>query len=100
MNFTEKVYKVVHRIPKGNVATYGQVAKMAGNVRAARAVGMAMSQNKDTKKIPCHRVVSSTGALTGYAFGGITSKKKLLQSEGVVFKKEKVDLNVSLWSGK
>lgn len=93
--FTERVCEIVQRIPRGKVATYGQVARLAGNAKASRAVGMCMHGNTDTKKVPCHRVVSSTGALTGYVFGGVSAKKKILQSEGVAFKGERVDLDLS-----
>ncbi len=97
-SFKTAVYSLVHTIPNGKVMTYGQVAKLCGNPKAARAVGMCMSTNTDTKKVPCHRVVSSTGTLTGYAFGGVLAKKKLLVGEGVCFKGDRVDLEKSLWS--
>jgi len=92
------VYAVVAAIPSGKVATYGQIAKLAGAPGAARAVGMCMRHNKDTKAVPCHRVVGSTGKLTGYAYGdGIPSKRKMLEREGVKFKNESVDLTLSGW---
>lgn len=94
----EKVYKLTRSIPKGKVATYGQLAKLAGNKKAARAVGLFMRTNPDAPRTPCHRVVSSTGELTGYsAAGGLTKKRQMLLSEGVVFKGKKVDLSVSKW---
>lgn len=97
--FTEQVYRVVSGIPKGKVATYGQIARLAGNVKAARAVGMAMRNNKDTNKVPCHRVVGATGALTGYAYGnGTRTKMELLKKEGVKFREQKIDLSQSLWN--
>ena len=97
-SFRHRVYDVVSSIPKGKVATYGQVAKLAGAPGAARAVGMCMHTNRDTKKVPCHRVVGSTGKLTGYAYGdGLTTKKKLLAKEGVAFKGDAVDLAQSAW---
>lgn len=100
-SFTTTVRAVVASIPKGKVATYGQVAKLAGHPGAARAVGMVMRTNKDTKAVPCHRVVGSTGALTGYAYGdGIKSKKLILEREGVDFKGDKVNLAASGWSPK
>ncbi len=99
VTFQEKVYKLAQQIPKGKVATYKQLAKLAGNVKAARAVGMSMSRNTDIKKVPCHRVVASDGQLTGYAFGGINAKKALLQKEGVIFAHNKVDLAASEWRG-
>lgn len=98
--FTSRVYQIASKIPKGKVLTYGQIAKLAGNARASRAVGNAMRNNKDTKAVPCHRVVGSTGALTGYAYGaGITTKKSLLTKEGVKFRGDKVDLASSGWKG-
>lgn len=97
-SFTERVYEFVSRIPKGKVATYGQIARLAGNAKASRAVGMAMRNNKDTGKVPCHRVVGSTGALTGYAYGnGIRTKREKLKKEGVEFKEQRVNLTESLW---
>ncbi|HWU24569.1 MAG TPA: MGMT family protein [Candidatus Paceibacterota bacterium] len=96
--FTTTVRAVVASIPKGKVATYGQVAALAGHPGAARAVGMVMRTNKDTKAVPCHRVVGSTGALTGYAYGdGVKSKKLMLEREGVTFKGDKIDLSTSGW---
>ena len=95
--FKARVYAATAKIPKGKVATYGLVAKLAGHPRAARAVGQLMARNKDTKKVPCHRVVGSTGALTGYAFDGVGAKRKKLIDEGVSFKGAKVDLSKSLW---
>lgn len=98
-SFSTTVRAVVASIPKGKVATYGQVAKLAGSPGAARAVGSIMRTNKDTKAVPCHRVVGSTGALTGYAYGsGLSTKRKMLSSEGVAFRGEKVDLTISGWS--
>jgi O-6-methylguanine DNA methyltransferase len=97
-DFSARVYKIVSAIPKGKVATYGQVARLAGSAGAARAVGMCMRHNKDTKKVPCHRVVGSTGRLTGYAYGsGLPTKKKMLEKEGVKFRKDSVDLAASGW---
>lgn len=99
-SFTSRVHAIVASIPKGRVATYGQVAKAAGNAKASRAVGMAMSRNRDPKAVPCHRVVSSTGALTGYGMGkGIITKKSILKKEGVLFTGEKVNLEASGWKG-
>lgn len=95
--FSIKVYRIAAKIPKGKVATYGQLARLAGSARAARAVGQLMSRNTDTDKIPCHRVVSSAGALTGYAFGGVSAKRNKLLDERVSFKGSKINLADSLW---
>jgi O-6-methylguanine DNA methyltransferase len=98
--FTERVYGIAARIPKGKVLTYGRLAALAGRPGAARAVGNAMRLNKDTKAVPCHRVVGATGHLTGYAYGsGITTKKEMLAKEGVAFRGERIDLARSEWDG-
>ncbi|MDB5264690.1 MAG: hypothetical protein JWN64_261 [Parcubacteria group bacterium] len=99
--FADKVRTISGKIPPGKVATYGQLATLAGSPGAARAVGAVMRTNKDRKAVPCHRVVGSNGSLTGYAFGkGTSTKKSILSKEGVVFKGEKVDLSVSGWKPK
>lgn len=98
--FKTKVYALAAKIPPGKVATYGQIAKLAGSPGAARAVGMCMRNNRDTAKVPCHRVVASDGALTSYAFGGVTTKAAKLKREGVAFVGNKVDLARSKWSGR
>lgn len=96
-DFKIKVYELAKQIPPGKVATYGQLAKLAGHSGAARAVGQFMKTNPDPRVIPCHRVVSSNGNLTGYSLGnGILTKKQLLIREGVIFKGDKVDLTQSL----
>lgn len=97
-SFEEKVYKLCRSIPKGKVATYGQLARLAGKPKAARAIGYYMRTNEDVPHTPCHRVVSSDGSLTGYSGrGGIAAKKKMLVKEGVHFKNNKVELGYSLW---
>ena len=79
--FTRRIYEVVKQIPKGCVASYGQVAQLAGNPRGARGVGFALHRNPEPGVIPCHRVVGSHGSLTGYA-GGLAAKARLLAHEG------------------
>lgn len=93
----EKIYEFVKTIPKGKVATYGQIAIYLGNKKMARVVGNILHNNTDPKNIPCHRVVNSNGRLAySYAFGGLDAQRSLLESEGVVFKNsECVDLIVS-----
>lgn len=98
--FKDRVYELTRRIPKGKVATYGQLAALAGSPGAARAVGDAMRTNPHIPKTPCHRVVGASGALTGYAAGsGVPTKKNMLLAEGVIFKGDKVDLTRSGWKG-
>ena len=93
----ENIYEFVKIIPKGKVATYGQIALHLGNRNFARAVGNILHSNPDPEHIPCHRVVNSKGRLSrSYAFGGIEAQRRLLVSEGVVFKNNQVvDLSVS-----
>lgn len=78
--FTERVYEVVAKIPKGKVMTYKDVAVKIGRPNSARAVGTALSKNYNTK-IPCHRVIRSDGKMGGYNRGGIKSKLQLLKKE-------------------
>ncbi len=93
--FTEKVYDVVAKIPRGKVLTYQEVARLAGSPGASRAVGTAMKNNPDLKTVPCHRVVGSDGEMHGYsAGGGIASKIKLLKREGVGFIGDKARLDL------
>ena len=86
MNTFEKIYEVVKSIPKGKVATYGQVAFLAGNPRWARVVGYALHINPEPGTIPCHRVVNRRGEVApGFAFGGEDIQRQLLEAEGIVF---------------
>jgi O-6-methylguanine DNA methyltransferase len=96
--FSDNVYRILRTVPKGKVVTYGQLARLAGSSRAARAVGMLMANNDDAPQTPCHRVVASDGSLHGYSAGdGLPTKKKMLVEEGVTFKGNKVDLKASQW---
>ena len=79
--FTARVLAAVRRIPAGRVATYGDIAALAGRPGAARAVGNIM-RDCGSRDVPCHRVVAAAGGLGGY--GGETAlKRSLLQAEGV-----------------
>ena len=86
MNTFEKIYEQVKKIPKGKVATYGQIAIMAGNPHWAQIVGYALHSNPEPGVIPCHRVVSKDGKIAkSFAFGGENAQRDLLTSEGVIF---------------
>ncbi len=90
---TKRIYEAVKKIPKGKVATYADVAEMAGDRKMARAVGNALHKNPDPSTIPCHRVVNSKGELAGeYAFGGAWKQAQILESEGVEITEGKVNL--------
>lgn len=95
--FFTKVYEVVAHIPKGKVLSYKDVAKLAGSPKASRAAGMAMKCNPDTTIVPCHRVVASDGSMHGYSMGGVSVKIQKLKDEGVIFVKDRVDLQKSRW---
>lgn len=80
----DKIYEAVISIPKGKVATYGQIAVMAGNRGYARIVGNALHKNPAPGVIPCHRVVNAKGRLApSFAFGGASEQQRLLEAEGV-----------------
>lgn len=97
-NSYEKIYDVVRQIPKGTVATYGQVAELAGNKRWARVVGYALHVNPDPDGIPCYRVVNREGRLSdAFAFGGVNQQKVLLEKDGVEVVDNCVDLKRYQW---
>lgn len=81
-------------IPRGKVATYGQIAAHMGNQNLARAVGNILHQNPDPGHFPCHRVVSSKGQVSpSFAFGGADAQRRLLEQEGIAFKPDgRIDL--------
>lgn len=79
-DFADKVRMIVSKIPKGSVLTYKEVARLAGNPKAFRAVGNIMRKNYDPS-IPCHRVIGSDGKMRGYN-RGIKNKIRLLRAEG------------------
>jgi methylated-DNA-[protein]-cysteine S-methyltransferase len=79
--FQRRVLSVVRRIPAGRVATYGDIAVLAGAPRAARAVGTIMRKCRDAR-VPCHRVIGAGGGLGGYG-GNLQVKRELLRAEGL-----------------
>jgi methylated-DNA-protein-cysteine methyltransferase-like protein len=95
----EKIYDAVKLIPYGKVATYGQIALLAGNPRWSRVVGYALHVNPDPSAIKCYRVVNRFGETsTAFAFGGQDVQRQLLEGEGVVFLPDgRVDLDKYLW---
>lgn len=91
----EKIYDAVLQIPYGKVATYGQIAVMAGNRNYARIVGNALHRNPAPNIIPCYRVVNAKGRLApSFAFGGIEEQQKLLESEGIEVNNGFVNLEI------
>lgn len=91
-------YQLVKKIPRGKVATYGQLARICG-FKTPRYAGYLLSKNEDPENIPCHRVVNSKGEIAGsYAFGGLAVKKQRLITEGIEIKNNKIDLKKYLWN--
>jgi len=99
--YYHKIYSVVSKIPRGKVATYGQIATLAGIGRNARMVGYALSALPENLNIPWHRVINSRGEIS-YAptRGGYDSlQQKLLETEGVKFDScGKIDLSIFKWN--
>lgn len=97
---SKRIYDAVKKIPYGRVATYGQIAEVAGDKNMARAVGNALHKNPDPENIPCFRVVNSKGELAGeFAFGGAGAQARLLEAEGIEVASGKVDLKKFQWDG-
>lgn len=94
----EQIYDVVRQIPRGRVATYGQVAALAGNKRWARVVGYALHVNPDPENIPCYRVVTKDGCVSAaFAFGGENRQVELLKADGVRFRDGHVIMEEYQW---
>lgn len=98
MNFNQKVYEIVKKVPKGKVTTYGEIARKLGNPRWSRQVGWALHANNSTQ-VPCHRVVDRTGRVApNFAFDGAKEQRRRLEVEGVQFQDEMhVDLDKFIW---
>ena len=98
-SFYERVYALVHEIPYGRVATYGQLAWLSGSPRASRIVGAAMAKAPGGRNLPCHRVIYTDGRLCqGGAFGGMEIQRQLLLKEGITFLQDsRVDIKNNLW---
>lgn len=101
MNTFERIYAVVRRIPRGRVATYGQVAMLAGNPHWSQVVGYALHVNPDPEGIPCYRVVNRFGEVSSaFAFGGGNRQRELLEADGIELLPDgRVDLRRYCWDG-
>lgn len=98
--FYNKIYEIIQQIPTGKVATYGQIAVLAGKPHAARAVGWALNAAKKEMDLPWHRVINASGKSSLPETSGRILQQLLLESEGVVFENNKIDLALFLWNGK
>ncbi len=98
---TRRIYEAVKKIPKGRVATYGQIAALAGNPRMSRAVGNALHRNPDGDRIPCYRVVNAKGELAQeFVFGGKAVQQKRLEADGIEVVNGRIDLDRYGWRPK
>jgi len=94
------VYRLVSRIPRGRVATYGQIAALLGAPRAARAVGYAMKRCPQGDGLPWHRVLNARGGISLRAnVSGMITQRLLLEREGLAFRNDRVDLRRHRWVG-
>jgi O-6-methylguanine DNA methyltransferase len=100
--FRMNVYKLLCKIPRGRVTTYGAIARRLGGKRYSRAVGTAVAKNPFPLIVPCHRVVPASGKVGNYGMGGrepstgTYMKRRLLELEGVKFRNQKVS-EKSMW---
>ena len=99
MTFYDAVYAAVRLIPQGKVATYGQIAALAGSPKASRVVGSALCRCKDPT-VPCHRVVNRLGGMAPQGtFGLPGEQERRLLAEGITLRKDAtVDLSIYLWN--
>lgn len=99
LEFAKKVYDIVATIPAGKVATYGQIAKMAGDSGAAQEVGRILNRVDPSRNLPCHRVVNQKGSMApGFVFGGEMKQRLMLEEEGITFNGEgNINMMFHLW---
>jgi len=98
--FTLRVINLIHSIPSGKVTTYGSIAAMAGNRRAARQVARILHSSSRKEHLPWHRVINREGRISLARQQGYEDQKELLENEGIIFDvSDKIDLNIFLWQG-
>lgn len=94
----QRIWRVIARIPVGNVATYGQIAKLAGLGRAARQVGYALRHSPSDLQLPWHRVINARGEIAlPKNSDAFQQQKQRLTEEGVVFRHGRIDLKTYAW---
>ena len=100
MTFSSQIISLIKRIPRGKVASYGQIAALAGNPRGARAVIWLLHSSSGKEKLPWHRVINSRGTISLQPGQGYEEQRALLESEGVEFGLQgKIDLKRFQWPG-
>jgi methylated-DNA-protein-cysteine methyltransferase-like protein len=100
LEFNKRIYEIARMIPPGKVATYGQLAFMAGMPRGARMAGRAMKNAPLDLDIPCHRVVNAAGEMApDHVFENHRHQRSMLEAEGVIFKSNgKINMKLCLWN--
>jgi methylated-DNA-protein-cysteine methyltransferase-like protein len=99
LSFHHRVVAVIKKIPRGKVATYGQIAALAGDPRGARQVVRVLHSSSQKERLPWHRVINARGRISLPHGGGYELQKAMLDDEGVEFGKEgNIDLEIFLWS--
>jgi methylated-DNA-protein-cysteine methyltransferase-like protein len=98
-SFTREVKELIRKIPRGKVATYGQISAYAGNPRAARQVAWILNSSSRKDKLPWHRVINRQGRISLKPNHGYEIQKMLLRKEGVKFdKSDVIDFERYLWT--
>ena len=99
-NLSGLIKKLIRQIPRGRVASYGQIAALAGNPRASRAVVWLLHSSSGREKLPWHRVINSRGTISLQPGQGYEEQRAMLESEGVEFGLQgKIELKRFLWPG-
>ena len=96
-HFSKQVIEIIKKIPAGNVATYGQIAKLAGNNKAARQISRILHSSSEKYDLPWHRVINSQGKISMRSGDGLEMQKAMLESEGIQVIVDKIDLNKFQW---
>jgi len=97
-SLSKNIIQVIKHIPKGKVATYGQIAGLAGNPHASRVVVWTLNSSSKTENLPWYRVINSKGTISLKRGAGYEEQRKLLESEGIVFNEnDKIDLKEFQW---
>lgn len=97
VTFTEKAITIIKKIPRGKVATYGQIAALAGNPLGARQVVRVLHSSSDKHNLPWQRVINSQGRIALPPGEGYETQRRLLRREGVKFRGDKIDLDEYQW---
>ena len=96
-HFSKQVIEIIKKIPAGKVATYGQIANLAGNNKAARQISRILHSSSDKYDLPWHRVINSQGKISMRSGDGLEMQKAMLESEGIRVIKDRIDLVKYKW---